>query len=499
MSTDVVTIPEERGLETHGIERVSPSTRAHIRIFDNFTMWLSANLVISTVALGALATTVFSLGFWDSLAIILVFNALGVLPVAFFSTLGPKLGLRQMTISRFAFGWVGGIIMALFNVAACIGWSVVNVIVGGQLAAALVCGTAPDAVDKCQAHLGGLVLNGIAVRGVGILVIAVFTTLVSIYGYRYVHRYERYAWIPMVIIFVILLIVAAPNFHSIPTPAFAGAEVASLISFGGAIYGFATGWSSYAADYNVNQPENTSPARVFWLTFLGVFIPCVLLETLGVLFTSTTVPASKSLGGGALLANISSPLGGFGLLIIVLLALSVIANNIPNDYSLGLSMQVLGRPFQRVKRYIWTLIGAVVYVLIALPAATNFNETLTSFLLIIAYWLGPWAIILVLEHFVFRHGRYNTDDWNTRSRLPLGWAAIVSMAIGLGGVVLGASQTIIIGNTFTPVTGPVAKLLGGTDVGFELGLVLAGISYLILRRIELNTSRRGEQSVGGGE
>jgi hypothetical protein len=39
-----------------------------------------------------------------------------------------------MTILRFSFGWIGAVIMALFNVAACIGWSAVNVIVGGQLA-----------------------------------------------------------------------------------------------------------------------------------------------------------------------------------------------------------------------------------------------------------------------------------------------------------------------------------------------------------------------------
>src|ERR1700737_1290547 len=145
MASDTVAIPEERGLETHGIERVSPTTRTHVRIFDNFTMWLSANLVISTVALGALARVGFQLGFWDSVAVIILFNALGVLPVAFFSTLGPRLGLRQMTISRFSFGWVGGIIMALFNVGACIGWSAVNVVGGGQLVVALACGNADPA------------------------------------------------------------------------------------------------------------------------------------------------------------------------------------------------------------------------------------------------------------------------------------------------------------------------------------------------------------------
>ena len=519
MASDTVAIPEERGIETHGIERVSPKTRAHMRIFDNFTMWLSANLVISTVALGALSTQAFSLGFWDSLAVIIIFNALGTLPVAFFSTLGPKLGLRQMTISRFSFGWVGGIIMALFNVAACIGWSVVNVIIGGQLVAALVCGTTPDAIDKCHVNVAGLALNGIAVRGVAILIIAILTTLVSIYGYRYVHRYERYAWIPMAIIFAIMLVVAAPHFSIVASQnTTTAAEIAAFISFGGAVYGFATGWSSYAADYNVNQPEDTPSSRVFWLTFLGVFVPCVLLETLGLLFTTW-----KPLSGGTLLAGVVSSLGGFGSVIVLLLALSVVANNIPNDYSLGLSVQVFGKAFQRVKRYIWTLIGAVLYVAIAIPAAANFNETLTSFLLLIAYWLGPWAIILVLEHFVFRRGRYNVDDWNTPSRLPIGWAAIVSMLIGLVGIYLGFAQVLVVGKaapltnpiaswvhltflTCLPtgclwaITGPVGNLVNpptGMDVGFELGLVLAGIAYLILRRVELNTSNRAEVGAGG--
>src|SRR5205085_7762199 len=190
--------------------------------------------------------------------------------VAFFSTLGPKLGLRQMTISRFAFGWVGGIIMALFNVAACIGWSVVNVIIGGQLVSALSGGVIPS--------------------WAGILILAVLTTLVSIYGYRYVHRYERYAWIPMAIIFAIMFFVALPHFHIIaPSNTTTAAEIAGLLSFGGAVYGFATGWSSYAADYNVNQPEDTPASRVFWLPFLGVSIPCVLLDTLGLSFTSYSV------------------------------------------------------------------------------------------------------------------------------------------------------------------------------------------------------------------
>jgi purine-cytosine permease-like protein len=259
----------------------------------------------------------------------------------------------------------------------------------------------------------GALSGGAIPAQVGILFIAILTMLVSIYGYKYIHRYERYAWIPMAVIFFILLAVSGPKIALVPTPAFTVVEIASFVSFGGAVFGFSIGWSSYAADYNVNQSEKTPSSSIFLLTFLGV-------------------------------------------------ALSIVANNIPNDYSLSLSMQVLGKPFQRINRAVWALIGSVIYVLIAVPAASNFNVTLSNFLLLIAHWLGPWSIILLLEHFVFRHGRYNAEDWNTPKRLPLGWAAIISALVGLVGVLLGAAQVYYIG--------PVANLFNhpyGMDIGFE--------------------------------
>jgi purine-cytosine permease-like protein len=255
------------------------------------------------------------------------------------------------------------------------------------------------------------------------------------------------------------------------------------VSFGGAIYGFATGWSSYAADYNVNQPEDTPPKRVFLLTFLGVFIPCVLLETLGLALT--TVPAFKGKGGGELFAAAVTPMGLFGALLLILLALSVVANNIPNHYSFALSMQLLLDRFQRIDRTVWTLIGAMIYVAIALSAATNFDRTLKSFLLLIGYWLGPWSIILILEHFVFRRGQYNVEDWDEPSELPIGWAAIASMVIGLLGVFLGAAQQKFVGLIAGLVNPPL-----GMDVGFELGIIFAGIAYYFLRQIELKISQR---------
>ena len=59
---------------------------------------------------------------------------------------------------------------------------------------------------------------------------------------------------------------------------------------------------------------------------------------------------------------------------------------------------------------------------------------------------------------------------------------------------LGVSEAILfnVGPSDTwAITGPIGGLVnppGGMDVGFELAVIFAGIAYLILRRIELNTS-----------
>lgn len=452
----------DQSIEVQGIERVPATARSHLQISDNFTFWLSANTVLSTMMIGTLGVSVFRLGSWDSIGTIILFNGLGVLPVAFFSTLGSKLGLRQMTISRFSFGWIGASLMAIVNGMTCIGWSVVNVIVGGQLVQALSGNKIPG--------------------GCGILAITLLTTIVSLYGYRQVHRYERFAWIPMVLIFGAIAVINLPHATVVPSRMTGLAYVAALLSFGSAIYGATAGWAPYAADYSVKQPETTRASSVFVLTFLGIWIPSVVLESLGVLLMS--VPALSSKSGGELVATALSPLGASGKLLMLCLALSVVANNIPNDYSLALSIQVLGGVFQRIKRWIWTLFGSVVYAMIAIAASANFNETLEQFLLMIAYWLAPWAVILAIEH-QLRRGHYNVEDWNNPARLPIGWAAIAAMGLGLVGVYLGAAQTAFVGLIARQLNPPF-----GADIGFELGGLFAAIAYLVLRPIERRSTQR---------
>ena len=447
----------DTGFETTGIERVEEHERAHTQLLDTMWLWWSANSVVATVALGSLSAF-FGLGFWGTFAVIVVFNVLGALPVAFLSTLGPKTGLAQMPLSRFAFGLQGAKLPAIFNAVACIGWSAVNAIIGANLLVAWSAGKIPS--------------------WMGLLILAALTTVVSVFGYFIVHRYERYAWIPMFLLFGYVFFVAAPHFNiAIPASVTGLALFASVMTFGGAIFGFAIGWTSYAADYTRRQPASTPASKVFTYAMLGVTVPCIILETLGALLATSF----KSLPDAGTL--IAGNLGGgiVASIVVLLLAFSTIANNVPNDYSFALSMQVLG---VHIPRWILTIAGAVVYIVLALALQANFNLNLEGFLLLIAYWLGGYSIILFLED-RFRKGSYPAQDYTNASKLPTGVAAIVAMIVGLVVAALGINQAATIG-----YEGILSKSLADADIGFPLAVIVTGVLYFILRRMELSRTGR---------
>jgi hypothetical protein len=92
------------GAEEGGIERIPEELRTNQHPFSLFTLWSSANVGTATLAFGTLGPGLFFLGWWDSFCCLLFFNIIGALPPALMATLGPKLGLRTMTVQRYSFG-----------------------------------------------------------------------------------------------------------------------------------------------------------------------------------------------------------------------------------------------------------------------------------------------------------------------------------------------------------------------------------------------------------
>ncbi|KAH8553659.1 NCS1 family nucleobase:cation symporter-1 [Umbelopsis sp. PMI_123] len=452
-------------IEIQGIKPVPDTHRTHTRISDNFTMWFSVNTTLANLAIGTLAIPIFGLGFWDSFSVILVCNAIAVAPGAFFVTFGPRYGMRQMILSRYSFGIYGGILAALVNVVVCVGWSVINSILAAQLLTS--------------------VSNGKLPVWAAILILSFITVIIAIFGYRIVHHYERFSWLPMWIIFFIILGEAAHHMTYTPITATGATEAGNWLSFAASVVGYNPGWVTCAADYSVNQPSSFDRRVVFILAFLGSYIPSVLLQTLGVGLTTgfpsnpSWADAFDSNSTGGLIGEVLSPLGGFGKFLLVLLALGIIACNVPNGYSVALSFQTISTTLVKIPQWAWTIVGCIVYTIIACFGANHFSDILENFLLILAYYAAPYTMVIIIEHGVFRRdGIYNVEDWNNQKKLPIGVAAVGAVLIGFAFAMLGMNQVWFVG--------PFAKKIGeyGGDIGFELAIAFSTLSYLVLRPIE---------------
>ncbi|KAF2090441.1 purine-cytosine permease [Saccharata proteae CBS 121410] len=464
-------------IEQRGIERVPENERTDTSYANIGTMWLSANMVVSSFAIGVLGKSLFYLGAADAMLVVLFFNLIGIMPVCYFSTFGPVFGLRQMVLSRFWYGWYGVKLIAIFNVLACIGWSSVNCIVGAQL------------INAVNNDVPGYA---------GILIIAICTFFVTLFGYKVVHAYEFWSWIPTFIIFLIVLGVFAHSGDFVAIPMGVGtSELGNVLSFGSTVYGFATGWTSYAADYTVYQPPTQSRRKVFFSTWLGLIFPLIFTEMLGVaVMTATDLNGgdnryatgySASGTGGLLAAVLFPPLGTFGKFCLVILALSIIANNCPNIYSVALTVQVLAKWTQYIPRFVWTLVGTGVYIAIAIPGYSHFETVLDNFMNFIGYWLAIYEGIALTDHFLFKRGfsGYTVAHYDQKSRLPPGFAAILAFCFGVAGMVTGMSQTWWVG----PIALHAGEAPYGGDVGFELGFAFSAVSYAVLRTLEIKWFR----------
>ncbi|KAG9735645.1 purine-cytosine permease, partial [Aureobasidium melanogenum] len=463
-------------IEQRGIERVPENERTETGIkalLNVMTMWLSANMVVSSFAIGILGPSVFYTGFADGILCILFFNIIGIIPVSFFSALGPQFGLRQMVLSRFWFGWWGVKLIAIFNVIACIGWSSVNSIVGAQLLNAV---------------------NNDVPGWAGILVIAFCTFAITLFGYKIVHIYEFWSWIPTFIVFLIVIGVFAHtgDFYNIPWDT-GKSELGAVLSFGATIYGFATGWTSYAADYTVYQPSSQKRWKVFLFTFVGLLFPLLFTQMLGLaVMTATKINNGNNIyadgykqssTGGLLGAVLIPHTGAFGKFCLVILALSIIANNCPNIYSVGLTVQVFGKWVQRLPRFILTIVATGAYIAIAIPGYSHFETVLSNFMNFIGYWLAIYTGIAFADHFVFKRSldAYVVSNYDKPKNLAIGIAAVIAFCFGVAGMVTGMSQTWFVG----PIALHAGEAPYGGDVGSALGFAFGFTSYLFLRPLEL--------------
>jgi len=324
---------------------------------------------------------------------------------------------------------------------------------------------------------------------VGIIVVQIVAWIVAVFGMKFFHIYERYAWIPQLLVLFVFIGAAGPSFDA-TTESVGDARTvaANRLSFLSLCLYVPNSWGAAASDFYVYYPERTSRLKIFMLTLAGLWLSFSLVYMLGIglgtgIASNTDWADAYAVSVGALMVAGFGPLAGFGRFCAVIVALGVISNSIPGTYSASLGCQVLGRYGKAVPRWVWSCVLIVIELVLGLAGRDVVLLVMQNFLALMGYWMEFMVFITLIEHLWFRRNKgFDWERWEDKSYLPVGIAAFVAFLLGWLGAVLGMFQVWY--------TGPLAVLAGsaevvGADVGVWVGTGFTIISYVPLRYVEL--------------
>jgi NCS1 family nucleobase:cation symporter-1 len=435
-------------IEGHGMEPIPTSSR-YGSVSRVFTVWFTPNLVPAAFFLGTLAAASFiGLGFWTSIAAIIIGNLVGSIIVGLLATMGPRTGMAQMPLARLAYG-KSIVLPGLLNWLSCIGWDGINSVFG---AAAIS------------------ILTGLPFI-VSLLVIVICQAALGILGYEAIHTFEKYMAIVLGAMFVVLTIAIAGQAGTgvARTDAVSGADqIGSFILYSTIIASFVLAWALYASDYTRYLPETTSSSRVFWWTVLGLTLSAGWVEALGLLV------ADKATEGGAV-DTINTILSGTPLAALAMIAIGIgtVAVNAMNDYTGSLSLQAAGIRVPRV--YSAILVAVLGFGVTLWLNAGDLVGKVENILLFLSYWIAPWAAV-VLADWWLRRGRADVSRLVNFSSLPSGTLALAAAIIGF--VVSLPFQQSSLGedlrkSTGLPINAISDDVLHYADLAYVVGFVVA--------------------------
>ena len=427
-----------------------PLSERHGKPLQEFWTWVSPNMEFATIFVGIIGVWFFGLSFWMASLAIVLGTGLGSLSMGALAARGPLFGVPQMVLSRIGFGFLGNILPAGINaLVAGVGWFAVNSVSGAFALNALLGWNSK----------------------ICLLIIVVVQIAVAFFGHNLVHMFERVAFPFLVVVFAIASVVIVSKAHtSAPSSNSLGGF---LITFGAA-FGYAAGWNPYASDYTRYLPKDTNTRATGLWAGLGVFLSCVVLEIVGAAAaTITSIDKFSNNPTAGFTSHLATPLADVTLLAI---ALGAVCANALNVYSGSMSFLALGVKLPlTLRRAIVAIVFGVAGFFVALSGLHDAGTKYNNFLLVIAYWIGPWLGVFFADQFL-RRGKRIDGFLFDRKHNP--WAGFAAMAIATAvSIYFFANQTEYVG-----VVPNHAASFG--DLTFEVGFVLAALLYALFFKLQ---------------
>jgi NCS1 nucleoside transporter family len=457
-----MTTPELRA-DVHSVEPIPDADRDSTGP-QQMWIWAGANIAPINWALGALGI-VLKLGLWETIAVVVVGNLIGCAIFAAFTVMGHKTGVNQMVLSRSAFGRRGAYLPSALMFLMTLGWIGVNTYFPVKIAVAIL--GQFGIPDTWPTNL------------VVITIVMVVQVLIGVYGFYAIRTFEKYT-VPVTAAIMVLMSILAWTQPGVVNWGLAstlapGAHFAMLTLLMTAIgVGWGISWVTWASDYSRFVRRDVSSTSVFWYSYVGMFVPTVWLAILGATIASVTLDTDPA-------KMVSAVFGGVTSVLVLLMVLhGPIATNILNVYSAALAALSMGIRLSRTALAL--IVGIAGYlVTIYFIFAPSFAKAFDNWMIGLLLWMSPWAGVILADFFIKRRSAINVAELyrspETSAYGDINWNGIVAF---LAGLVAGWS---VQDGLVPALQGPISTgLLGGADLSWLAGIVVAGAVYLVLGR-----------------
>jgi purine-cytosine permease-like protein len=308
-----------------------------------------------------------------------------------------------------------------------------------------------------------------------LIIVVVLQVAVAFFGHNLVQAFERYAFPILAVIFLITSIITLSK----ASPSAAAGGTGGLGGFlltVGAAFGYAAGWNPYATDYTRYLSSSTSKVSTGVFAGLGVFVSCAFLEIVGAASATIAAPGIEN-PTEAFTSHLPSVVANLTLLAI---ALGAISANAINIYSGSMSFLALGFPVPLgLRRAIVSGVFGVAGFLLAWSGLSDAGHKYENFLLVIAYWVGPWLAVYLTDWFL-RRGKRVDGFLYDKAHNP--WGGAVAMAVGM-------VVSIWLFSNQSEYVGPVPSHWPAFgDFTFEVGFVVSAVLYWVFFRFQKGVS-----------
>jgi len=462
MDAKVVVADQPWSIEQHAIEPI-PAADRHGSPIELFRLWIGANVNYLVLITGALTITN-GLSLTGAMTAILIGNILGCAVVGLASIMGPKTGTAGIIASRVSFGQLGAVLPIFISTVAAIGWFSINSVL------------AQESLAKVMNLLG--MPHASWVGASAMLLVLTAEILVAIYGHATIIAAEKAMSVALIVLFLGFLAFVLPQIDWQAMRAARAAQPAGFATWllvTGLIFSYPLSWTNFASDYSRYLPASTSWRRIAVAAGGGQLVALVFCEIVGVMFAM------------ALKGTLSDPVADLPrvlpdwYLLPFLFAVIVgsIATNVPNGYTAGLGLLALRLPLRRVPSLLLIALATLafrIFTLIYGHALDLYEQWLTYLLA----WTAPWIAVIVVDYFM-RDGCYSARDlmlWRSSGY----WYSNGVRWAGVSAFIAGLAASLTFSNSDLYASPLMTRYLGGTDLSFEAGMVVAGLTYFLLAR-----------------